>query len=104
MSDGPGDEGGGPMNDETTPRGWIDDDELAAMALGADPNPVIDPDQPPWSAVGHDVALLPGWYMAPLSGTRRGTAAKVTIGVIIASFVVINALGLCVTYGWVTVA
>ena len=74
------------------------------MALRADPNPVIDPDQPPWIAPDHGVALLPGWYMAPLAGTRRGTAAKVTIGVIVASFVVINALGLCVTYGWVTVA
>ena len=92
------------MSDVSSPRGGIDDDELAEMALRADPNPVIDPDQPPWNAREHGVALLPGWYMAPLSGTRRGTAAKVTIGVIIASFVIINALGLCVTYGWVTVA
>jgi hypothetical protein len=38
------------------------------------------------------------------AGTRRGTGAKIAVGVIIASFVLINALGLCVTYGWVTLA
>jgi hypothetical protein len=38
------------------------------------------------------------------SGTRRGTGVKIAIGVIVASFVLINALGLCITYGFLTVA
>ena len=83
----------------------ISDDELAELALGADPHPIIDPRVAPWRPLTHTVAgLLPEWYMPLPAGTRRGTGAKIAEGVIIASFVLINALGLCVTYGWVTLA
>ena len=36
--------------------------------------------------------------------TRQRTGVKVAIGIIIASFVLVNALGLCITYGFITLA
>lgn len=84
--------------------GEITDEELTTLALRADPHPAIDARATPWGVSPVDAGLLPGWYMPPVAGSRRGTAVKVAVGVIIASFVLINALGLCVTYGWVTLA
>jgi hypothetical protein len=83
----------------------ISDEELAALALSADPHPAIDPRVAPWRPLADSVTgLLPEWYMPLPTGTRRGTGTRVAIGVIIASFVLINALGLCITYGFVTLA
>ena len=81
------------------------DEELTSLALNADPHPVIDASVAPWRP-GSDAAtgLLPDWYMPTPAGHHRGTGPKVAIGVIIASFVLINALGLCITYGFVTLA
>jgi hypothetical protein len=93
------------VNDEPTAHEWISDEELTSLALRADPHPTIDPRVAPWRpAVDAVTGLLPDWYMPAPVGARRGTGARVTIGVIIASFVVINALGLCITYGFVTLA
>ena len=81
------------------------DDELAALALSADPHPKIDPRVPPWQPLSTTMAgLLPTWYMPAPSGTQRGTGTRVAIGFIVAGFVLINALGLCVTYGVVSLA
>jgi len=83
----------------------ITDEELTDLALRADPDPVIDPRSAPWRPLADSVTgLLPEWYMPLPAGSRRGTGAKVAIGVIIASFVLINALGLCITYGFLTLA
>ncbi len=91
--------------DEMTDEAVLSDEELTAMALSADPHPVIDPRVAPWRHGADAVnGLLPDWYMPLPSGTRRGTGVKIAIGVIVASFVVINALGLCITYGFLTVA
>jgi len=92
------------MDDEGISQGAITDEQLTALALSADPHPVLDVHAVPWGVRSEDSGLLPGWYMPPATGSRRGTATKVAIGVIITSFVLINALGLCVTYGWVTLA
>ncbi len=91
------------MDEETTTR--LSDEELTELALGADPHPQIDPHSAPWRPFADSVTgLLPEWYMPLPAGSRRGTGAKVAIGVIIASFVLINALGLCITYGFLTLA
>ena len=81
------------------------DEELTSLALSADPHPTIDARVAPWrltSSVGN--GLLPDWYMPAPTGRHRGKGTKVAIGVIVVSFVLINALGLCVTYGFVSVA
>ncbi len=47
--------------------------------------------------------LLPGWYMPPPMGTGRllqGWRRRIVL-LIVVSFVLINALGLCSTYGYV---
>lgn len=93
------------MNEGVSARGWVTDEELTTLALSADPHPVVDPRVAPWRpAVDAVSGLLPEWYMPAPAGTRRGTPTRVTIGVLIASFVVINALGLCITYGFVALA
>lgn len=81
------------------------DDELYALALAADPDaplpddavPFVDPDADPDGA-----ALLPGWYMpAPVNVTRSPVRTTAAI-LIVTGLVVINVLGLCITYGTLT--
>ena len=85
------------------------DEELAELALAADPDAGIAADAIPLDELlESDTAssggdLLPGWYMPPpmgrsglLQGWRRRTAF-----VIVASFILITAYGLCSTYGLV---
>lgn len=91
----------------------IGDDELAAEALAADPDLVVGADAVPLGqllgvaaagAVSGD-GLLPGWYMPPAAvegGSRllHGWRRRIVL-LIVASFVLINAYGLCSTYGHV---
>ena len=83
----------------------ITDEELAAMALAADPDCAVEDDAVSLWALASDEAdeLLPAWYMpSPMARTRllHGWRRSVVL-LLIASFVLINAAGLCVTYGWV---
>lgn len=79
----------------------VSDDELADLALAADPDEPIPDDAVPFSAGGHDVGLLPAWYapggVLPSSPGRHRRA--VVVALIIAALVVVNGAGLCVTYG-----
>lgn len=78
----------------------VDDDELTALALSADPDQPLDPGAVPLSfAAGTPVGLLPEWYMPALRSPVRGSARRVLIGGLVLAFVVINGAGLCVTYG-----
>jgi hypothetical protein len=78
----------------------ISDEELTAMALAADPDVALDAEAVPWAAGEVDAGgLLPGWYMpVPVTG-RRGWVPRVAAALVIVSFLVINALGFCITYG-----
>ena len=82
--------------------GVIGDEELAALALAADPEPAVDDDARPLSDVlgSEGSHLLPEWYMpAPMGGQRvlRGWRRRV-IFLVIVSFIVITGFGLCNTY------
>ena len=93
------------MNEEISITPFFSDEELTALALDADPHPDIDPRAAPWRPVANAVTgLLPEWYMPAVSGSRRGPGARVAVGVIVAGFVLINALGLCITYGYISLA
>ena len=87
----------------------LTDDELERQALAADPDPRIDGDAVPLGdlvAPVTDPSLLPEWYMpAPAGGVpaRRGWRRRTAI-TIIASFVLIDAAGLCSTYGHIVIA
>ena len=78
--------------------GGISDEELAALALAADPDRPLDPDAVPIPLVSGMAGQLPEWYMPPTSSVR-GTARRVLLGGLVIALVVINGAGLCVTYG-----
>lgn len=78
-------------------------DELEAEAMAADPDAPIADDAEPFG-VPADPGLLPDWYM-PVNGPIRSTRSRrvVVIG-IIASLLVVNGAGFCVTYGFPEIA
>src|SRR4051812_10458949 len=81
------------------------DEELTALALAADVDEPLADDAVPFDAhVAGFGDLLPDWYMpAPVVYRGRRTHAVVG-GVIILSLLVVNAVGLCVTYGHLDIA
>lgn len=81
---------------------WVDDDELTALALAADPDTAVDDDAVPLTPEP-GTGLLPGWYMpAPMGGIPLLTGWRRRVGLlIVAAFLLINAYGLCSTYGHV---
>ena len=87
------------------PDGTLSDAELTALALAADPERPLDSDAVPLSVyLGQIPALLPSWYMAPAmssSGSRWRTGVILAI---VAAFLIIEAYGLCSTYGQVVLA
>ncbi len=80
----------------------ISDHELEQEALAADPNPSLDHARPITELIGDfGDSTLPAWYMPPvmrggprLRGWRRGT-----VFAFIAALLLIEAAGLCSTYG-----
>lgn len=82
----------------------ISDEELDRLARAADPEVELDVDAVSiWelTADGGEAPLLPEWYMpAPMPGrpVLRGWRRRVVLALVV-TFVVINAYGLCSTYG-----
>jgi hypothetical protein len=83
----------------------LDDEELTALALAAAPDQEVGPDAVPIDVAGATTSgLLPEWYMpAPMAG-GRGRVRRVTLGLLGLALVVVNAAGLCVTYGFPEIA
>jgi hypothetical protein len=83
----------------------LSDDELAELALSADPGERLAADATPLpGSVPADDGPLPGWYMpAPrrVVRSRRNTAIALTF---VIALLIINALGLCITYGILEIA
>ena len=81
----------------------LTDEELTALALAADPDAPLPHDAVPFSPDGTaDGALLPGWYMPTPVRVARTRGRVVAAIAVVAGLVVINALGLCITYGQLT--
>ncbi|MBO0728948.1 MAG: hypothetical protein J2P57_06785 [Acidimicrobiaceae bacterium] len=84
----------------------LTDEELTALALAADPNDPLDETAVPWSPyeTGPD-GPLPMWYMPPAMARAvpRGWRTPVVVA-IIAAFLLIDVLGLCITYGQLVAA
>ncbi len=79
------------------------DEELTALALAADPFAEPHRDAEPFALGEAGAGLLPDWYMpAALGASGVGRARRrrswAAVG-IIASLLIVNAYGLCVTYG-----
>jgi hypothetical protein len=83
----------------------LNDEELAGLALAADPNEPLDHDAVPWYGnSSFKGGLLPDWYMPRPVATSRGRATKVVIVSIVAAFLIIDAFGLCITSGFLSLA
>jgi len=84
----------------------ISDAELIELALATHPDDVeFDSDAVPFGLMSGEAGLLPEWYMpAPMSssssvaGGQRRRRAWI-VGGLVASMVIVNGFGLCVTYG-----
>ncbi len=82
----------------------VNDDELCAAALAADPDATVAADAVClWDLIGHGPQPLPAWYMpAPMRGSLSGwrrRVARFNVALIVVSLLTINAFGLCNTYG-----
>jgi hypothetical protein len=86
----------------------LTDEELTALALAADPDAPLSDD-----AVPFDLYLsqfpsplpgsLPAWYM-PAARARSHPWWRLIVLVLILGFLVVDAFGLCATYGQLVVA
>ena len=83
----------------------LSDEELASLALGADPHAPLDPDAVAWNGTwGAQWNTLPEWYMPNASAIGRGRGTKVVVISIIVGLLVIDAFGLCITSGFLSLA
>ena len=92
---------------DSAPAGYgFTDVELTELALGADPLENLERGASPLPGSFPDDADtdLPCWYMPPATNTTRSTWRTAVVLVLIASFVMINGLGLCITYGYLEIA
>lgn len=89
----------GPNGGESLEQGFTDA-ELTELALAADPGAPIDDDAVPVAVyLAQEPGLLPSWYMpSPMTRHSRGWQVPVVL-VIVAAFVIIEAFGLCSTFG-----
>jgi hypothetical protein len=84
------------LEDETP----LSDAELEDLALAADPDAPLDEDAVPMATfLGREPGLLPQWYMPPPLVRSSARWRVPVVIVIVAAFVVIEALGLCSTFG-----
>jgi hypothetical protein len=83
------------------------DEELTELALAAGADSPLDPDAVPLDIYGSRAgALLPAWYMPPvMAGARRARPwRRYLVFVLIAAFLLVDAFGLCITYGQLVAA
>ena len=80
----------------------LSDDELTERALAASPEPELSDDAVPIQPIVPTTDLLPSWYMPASAGhAEPGWRRRVAL-VVVSAILLINAAGLCVTYGHVT--
>jgi hypothetical protein len=86
------------------PAGPVTDDELAALALAADPDAPLDADAEPLDGAWGRNGDLPLWYMPAPAGTARGGGPAIVAGIVILALLVVVASGFCITYGILEIA
>jgi hypothetical protein len=78
----------------------ITEEELADLAMAADANAPLSPDAVPVHVhLSQFSAALPLWYMPPVVRSAGGRWRRPVVLTVVAAFVLIDALGLCNTYG-----
>ena len=88
------------MEDGGSPDGALTDEELTSLALAADPGAPLSEDAVPIGVhLARFAVPLPLWYMPPAT-SREGRRWKMPfVLAIVAAFLLIDAMGLCNTYG-----
>ena len=85
-----------------------DDDELTALALAADVDAAdqaaLGDGAVPWRAEGLGETVLPSWYMPAPLAVRRDWKTRTVAGAFVLALLLLNAAGLCVTYGRLVLA
>lgn len=78
----------------------ISDEELTELALAADPDAPLAADAVPMDQhLSQFSGALPLWYMAPVVRSGGGRWRRPIILAVVGAFLLIDALGLCNTYG-----
>jgi hypothetical protein len=76
------------------------DAELTALALAADPDRPLDADAVPLDLhLEEPRVAMPHWYMPPVMARRGKPWRTAVVLAIVVAFLVIEAVGLCSTYG-----
>ena len=76
------------------------DEELAEFALAADPDAPLSADAVPMNLhLARFGAALPQWYMPPAMAASGARWRVPFVAAIVGAFLLIEALGLCNTYG-----
>jgi hypothetical protein len=87
-------------SDPQEPDAPLSDEELTELALAADPLAPLSADAVPMAVhLGQFSAALPLWYMPPALARRGGRWRLPVVATVIGAFLLIEALGLCNTYG-----
>lgn len=92
------------MDQDAVDSEQIGDDELAALAVAADPDQPLDPDAVPFVADPDRQGLLPAWYMPAPAVRNGGRTRRLVIAGIVLALLIVNGAGLCVTYGFPEIA
>jgi hypothetical protein len=77
----------------------ISDDELTELALAADPEAALPADAVPMDVHLSAFGSLPLWYMPPVARSGGGKWRRPIVLAVVGAFLLIDALGLCNTYG-----
>ena len=79
---------------------FFTDEELTSLALAADPHAPLDPNAVPWhGGSSSPQSLLPDWYMGHAAAVHASKWRRPVILAVVAAFLLIDAAGLCSTYG-----
>ena len=83
------------------PADLVSDDELTLLALAADPDRPLDDDAIPLAEYLRDdgTGTLPAWYMPVAVRQSDWRWRRGVVLIVVLAFVLIEASGLCSTYG-----
>ncbi|NND74053.1 MAG: hypothetical protein HKN44_03515 [Ilumatobacter sp.] len=89
-----------------SPGDAFSEDELARLALAADLDAPLADDAVPFGVEAEGADLLPEWYMPvpQASASTRSPRRVLAVSMIVGSLLVVNGVGLCVTYGFPEIA
>jgi hypothetical protein len=83
----------------------LTDEELTALALAAEPDPPLGPDAVPLlMSQSSGPEFLPAWYMPPVMARGAARWRRSLVFLLIAAFLLVDAFGLCITYGQLVAA